>query len=357
MAKWLLANMAAGVTIAAAMVAQAGAKQPVKHAAGKQEATKPAQANTGAKANPQAIDMTLLHVQVILDHLGFSPGSRDGTPGRSLPAALKGLQESRGLPITGKVDQPTLAALHPYAAWRPTQRLRLTQAVLAGPYYQIPKGEDQQATLPALGYRSPMEKLAEMFHTTPQVLVALNSPDTRLAPGTLVTFPNALPTSRDYDPKLKPEWRQTLAMLNVDAHQPRVAKIVVSKSQGVLRGYDEAGKLVAQFQVTTGSEHDPLPLGDHKITVIDYNPKFHFNPALFWDAKPGEQKAMLPPGPNGPVGVVWMDLNIPHYGIHGTPEPQFIGRTESHGCVRLTNWNAARLAQMIKPGVPVIFEA
>ena len=348
MRKWLLASVAAGVTLSAAVLAQTPAK-PAPRAA--------KAVPTIAKAQAPAIDMNLLHVQVILDHLGFSPGILDGRPGMSLTAAIKGFQESRGLPITGKTDAATLSALHQYAAWRPTRTLRLTQAVLAGPYYKIPKAEDEKAKLPALGYSSPMEKLAEMFHTTPQVLLALNSPDTRLAPGTPVVFPNALPTSRQYDPKLKPDWRQTLAMLNVDANQPQGAKIVVDKSDSVLRVLDKDDKLVAQFQVTTGSEHDPLPLGNWKVTVIDRNPKFHYNPDLFWDAKPGDEKAMLPPGPNGPVGVVWLDLTKEHYGIHGTPEPQTIGRTESHGCVRLANWNAARLAQMVKAGVPVVFQA
>ena len=282
----------------------------------------------------------------------------DGKPGLSLTWALKGFQEARGLPITGKIDQPTLAALHPYAGWRPTRTLTLSAEALQGPFINpIPHNEDEQAKLPALAYRSPMEKLAEMFHTTEAVLVALNAPGTRLTPGTAITFPNALPTSRAYDASLKPEWRATLTGLNVDANQPQGAKIVVDKSDGVLRVLDAQDKLIAQFQVTTGSEHDPLPLGTHKITVIDRNPKFHYNPALFWDAKSTDTAAMLPPGPNGPVGVVWMDLNIPHYGIHGTPEPQFIGRTESHGCVRMTNWNAARLTLMVKAGVPVVFQA
>ena len=309
-------------------------------------------------ATPAAIDRDILHVQVILDHLGFSPGMLDGRPGMSLTAALKGFQEARGLPITGKIDDPTLSALRPYAGWRPTRTLRLTADALAGPYVNpIPHSEMDQAKLPVLGYRNPMEKLAEMFHTTPAVLLTLNSPETRLAPGTEVTFPNALPTSRAYDGSLSPEWRATLTALNVDATQPQGVKIVVDKSDGVLRVLDAAGKLVAQFQVTTGSEHDPLPLGTHKITLVDRNPKFHYNPALFWDAKSSDTSAMLPPGPNGPVGVVWLDLNIPHYGIHGTPEPQYIGRTESHGCVRMANWNAARLTMMIKPGVPVIFQS
>ena len=305
---------------------------------------------------PPQVDRDVLHVQVILDHLGFSPGMLDGKPGQSLTAALKGFQESRGLPVTGEADGPTLAALRQYRAWRPTRTLTLTQTVLAGPYYpDIPKKEDAQAKLPALGYRNPMEKLGEMFHTTPEALALLN-PGGKLTPGVKLVFPNALPTSRNYDPKLKPEWRQTLNMLNVDANEPQAAKVVVTRSGKVLRVLDAQGKLVAQFQVTTGSQHDPLPIGNWKIVVADTNPKFHFNPKLFWDSKPGETSAMLPPGPNGPVGVVWLDLNKEHYGIHGTPEPQNIGRTESHGCVRLANWNAARLALMVKPGTPVVFE-
>ena len=344
--KLMVASLIGGVSIAGAVMAA----QPAKPAK--------APAATAVPAAPAGVDQSILHVQVILDHLGFSPGILDGRPGMSLTAALKGFQESRNLPITGKMDDATMQALHRYSAWRPTKTLTLSQAALAGPYINpIPHNEDQQAKLPGLYYRTPLEKLAEMFHTTPQVLVALNSPSTRLAPGTKVVFPNALPTSRDYAGTLKPEWRQTLNTLNVDAHQPHGAKIVVDKSDGVLRVLDAGGKLVAQFQVTTGSEHDPLPLGTHKVTVIDQNPKFHYNPALFWDAKSTDTKAMLPPGPNGPVGVVWLDLDVPHYGIHGTPEPQYIGRTESHGCVRLANWNAARLAQMVKPGVVVVFQA
>ena len=347
MTKWMLAGVA-GVALAGAALAQSTSRPTAR----------PAPASSPAVADPGAIDQNIMHVQVILDHLGFSPGTLDGRAGISLTAALKGFQEARGLTITGRIDQPTLAALHPYAAWRPTVRLRLTEAALAGPYVNpIPHSEMEQAKLPSLGYRNPLEKLAEMFHTTPDVLIRLNSRETQLTPGTMVVFPNALPSSRAYDTSLKPDWQQTLASLNVDAVQPQGEKIVVDKSDGVLRVLDAAGKLVAQFQVTTGSEHDPLPLGTHKVTVIDRNPKFHYNPDLFWDAKATDKAAMLPPGPNGPVGVVWLDLNIPHYGIHGTPEPQYIGRTESHGCVRLANWNAARLAQMVKPGVVVVFQA
>ena len=303
------------------------------------------------------INRDFLHVQVILDHLGFSPGMLDGKPGQSLTAALKGFQEASGLPITGEPDRRTLQALYPHRQWRPTRTIKLTQEMLAGPYFpNMPKGEDEKAKLPALGYTNPLEKLAEMFHTSPDTLRALNAPNTKLAVGSAVVFPNALPDARNYDQSLKPEWRSTLNMLNVDSNQPQAAKVVVDKSDKVLRVLNAQGKLVAQFQVTTGSSHDPLPIGNWKVTVIDRNPKFHYNPALFWDAKSTDKKAMLPPGPNGPVGVVWIDLSKEHYGLHGTPEPQTIGRTESHGCVRLANWNAARLAMMVKPGTPVVFQ-
>jgi lipoprotein-anchoring transpeptidase ErfK/SrfK len=311
---------------------------------------------TASAAPTPPLDRGVLKVQVILDKLGFSPGVLDGRRGMTLTAAIKGFQENRGLPVTGELDQRTVAALQPYAGVEATKTLTLSARALAGPYYVIPKGEDKQAELPALGYRSPMEKLAEMFHTTPEVLMELNSPQTLLKPGTKVVFPNALPISRAYDAKLRPDWIATLGMLNVDANQPQADKIVVDKSEKVLKAYDKAGKLVALFQVTTGSTHDPLPLGTWKINGADYNPKFHFNPALFWDADKDDKKAMLPPGPNGPVGVVWLDLSKPHYGIHGTPVPELIGRTASHGCVRLANWNAARLAMMVKPGTPVVFQ-
>lgn len=317
--------------------------------------TVPAAKPAGAGSS---VDREVLKLQVVLDRLGFSPGILNGKAGAQTNAALRGFQESRGLPTTGRADAATLIALRPYWGTDATKTLALNARVLAGPYIaDLPHGEDEQAKLPGLYYRSTLEKLAEMFHTTPQVLVALNSPQTWLRAGSEVVFPNVLPTSRAYDEKLTPEWRATLSGLNVDAVQPQAAKVVVDKSDKLLRAYDASGKLIGQFGVTTGSTHDPLPLGTWKIKGADYNPKFHYNPALFWDAGKDDEQAMLPPGPNGPVGVVWLDLSKDHYGIHGTPEPANIGVTASHGCVRMTNWNVARLAMMVKPGTPAIFQA
>jgi len=152
-------------------------------------------------------------------------------------------------------------------------------------------------------------------------------------------------------------WSRTLASLGVAADQPRAARVVVDKSESWLKAYDADDKLIAMFTVTTGSERDPLPLGEWGINAVAHNPPFTYNPELFWDVPNSEDKQQLPPGPNSPVGVVWIDITKEHYGIHGTPEPQNIGRTQSHGCVRLTNWDAARLAGMVDSSTQVLFQA
>ena len=302
-------------------------------------------------------DLNIMKTQVILDHLGFSPGVIDGKAGAGLKRAIAGFQKAQGVVATGEIDQRTGAALDKYGATQPVRELTLTDADLAGQFVgPIPKKEDEQAKLPSLGYSNPLEMLAERYHTTNAVLIALNSPDTPVTAGAKIKVPNVVTGGRDYPAKLPEDYKQTLAGLNVDSVQPQGDHIVVSRGDKTLSVYDAQDKLLAQFPVTTGSSHDPLPIGTWKIQAFDYNPKFHFNPKLFWDASAGEKAAMLPPGPNGPVGVVWMDLNKAHYGIHGTPVPENIGRTASHGCVRMTNWDAARLSLMVKAGTPAIFQ-
>ncbi|WBH16531.1 L,D-transpeptidase family protein [Sphingomonas radiodurans] len=311
-----------------------------------------------APAAPAPIDRSILHVQVILDKLGFGPGVLDGRGGISLVSALKGFQEARGLGITGKIDQPTLRALYPYRAARPTLTLTLDAASLRGPYIQsIPKDYAEQSKLDGMAYVRPIEKLAEMFHTTPAVIAALNPPGMRLAVGQKIVLPNALPSSRAYPSDATPEWRRTLAHLNVEANVPQAAKIVVDKSDKVVRAFDGNGRLVAQYSATIGSASDPLPLGNWKVLHVSPNPDWKMNPKILKGVSDSKEAQIIPPGPNNPVGVVWIDLSREHYGIHGTPDPEKIGRTESNGCVRLTNWDAARVALMVKSGMPVIFQA
>ena len=303
------------------------------------------------------VDLGIIKVQVLLDRAGFSPGVIDGKNGQSLKQALRGFQQARGLPVTGTTDAGTLNALGGGRPFEAVRQLVITPEDAAGPFtYPMPKEPADQAKLPALGYRNLLEKLSEKFHTTPATIVALNPAGTGLGAGSRINLPNVLPTSRAYPTGLTPEWTGTLNTLNVDARQPEGARVVVDKSEGVLKVYDKADKLLAQFPATMGSQHDPLPIGKWTIKGAAYNPPFHYNPDLFWDASASDEKAKLPPGPNGPVGVAWLDLSKEHYGIHGTSSPDTIGRAESHGCIRLTNWDVARLSLMVKPGTPAVFQ-
>ena len=343
------------------------------------------------QANPKELPDSearpVMQAQVVLDRLGFTPGVVDGKPGLSTRNAISGFQEANSLAVTGAMDAATTAALTQYQAIPATRVVLIPDDFAAGPFGKIPKDPQEQAKLPALGYETLDEKLAERFHTTVATLKLLNpggmpagsptapaatatpsptptpSADPSAAPvsayhaGQLIRVPNVGGDAIAAGGVSDPAWAATLAMLGVGSEQPKAARIVVSKSKGTLKAYDASDKLIAVYTATMGSTHDPLPLGDWGINGIDRNPKFAYNPALFWDAKPGSDKAMLPPGPNGPVGVVWIDLTKPHYGIHGTPKPETIGRAESHGCVRLTNWDAARLAQMVSTKTKVHFEA
>ncbi|MBV1688451.1 L,D-transpeptidase family protein [Novosphingobium sp. G106] len=313
----------------------------------------------------------LMQLQVVLDRLGFTPGVVDGKEGQSTRNAIAGFQEARSLPISGELDDATRQAL---AGWNniPATRLVTIPAdFAAGPFVTLPHDPAAQAKLPALGYQSLDEKLAERFHTTPETLRMLNpapaSPgtsgaaDTNAAVSTFhsgqqIRLPNVGADRIDDGMVPDAPWRDTLASLGVGTAQPQAAKIVVSKSEGTLKAYDAAGKLVGMYTATMGSQHDPLPIGKWKVVGVARNPDFAYDPALFWDGSDNAAKQKLPPGPNGPVGVAWIDIDKKHYGIHGTPEPSTIGQAESHGCVRLTNWDVARLAQMVKPGTQVLFE-
>lgn len=344
---------------------------------------------------PDSEPRPVMQAQVVLDRQGFGPGVIDGKMGISTENALEGFQEAQGLAVTGELDEATKARLAQWERIPATRVVRIPADWGALDYARTPEEPEDQAKLERLGYQNLDEKLAERFHTTVDVLKMLNpggrpagmkasdtqptpaasaspkpSPEasasdtvdtsplpSTFAPGQLIRVPNIggdriAPGAVD-----DPDWQQTLQSLGVGTEQPPVARVVVSKSDSVLKAYDKAGKLVALFTVSSGSRNDPLPLGNWKVNGVARNPPFAYNPELFWDVPDDEEKQQLPPGPNGPVGVVWIDLSKEHYGIHGTPEPQTIGRAQSHGCVRLTNWDAARLAQMVKPGTKVEFIA
>ena len=338
----------------------------------------------------------LMQAQVVLDRLGFTPGVVDGKAGLSTRNAIRGFQLAGNLDQTGELDEATKQALSQWSNIPATRVVTIPADFAAGPFHSTPAEPEDQAKLTELTYESLDEKLAERFHTTVAVLKDLNPggiPAGMSGQGGATLSPSAAPTptptpsasgtgftpqpgpaslfragqqirvpnvgADQIDPQAVDDgsWLATLRMLGVGTAQPKADKVVVDKSAGTLLAYDAAGKVVAAFTATMGSTNDPLPLGDWKILGKALNPPFHYNPDLFWDAKASDEKAKLPPGPNGPVGVVWIDLSKEHYGIHGTPYPETIGRAESHGCVRLTNWDAARLAQMVSGSTKVSFVA
>ena len=297
-----------------------------------------------AKTTQPALECgDVLGFQVLLDKQGVSVGQIDGKAGPNFKNALAAFQDARKLTASGMPDCATWQALGGgEAAGSATTGYTITEADVKGPFVKtIPASLPDQASLPALDYTSPIEKLAERFHTSPAMLQQLN-PGARFAAGTEIKVPAVQPFDAD---AAKP------------APDPAAADITVkvSKDESALRVTRADGTLVFFAPVTTGSEKDPLPPGDWKVTAVAWKPPFNYNPDLFWDAKPRDTKAIIKPGPNNPVGIVWIDVNIEHYGIHGTPEPGRVGHTESHGCVRLTNWDAARLAALVKPGTPVQF--
>jgi len=271
--------------------------------------------------------------QVLLDRAHFSPGEIDGLKGSNQRRAVSGYQRAHALQPTGELDEPTWQALATDTA--PTLvDYTLTEADIAGPYVQVPEKPADQAQLPALGYQSLEEALGERFHASPALLRALNPQADFSRAGTVLRVPAVSSTTA----------------------LPKAATLVVDKSDSTVSLRDAQGKVYAQFPASTGSEHDPLPIGRWKILGISRDPKFHYNPNLFWDAEATDRKATLPPGPNNPVGPVWVDLSKPHYGIHGTPEPGRVGKTQSHGCIRLTNWDALAVAGAVDASVPAILE-
>jgi lipoprotein-anchoring transpeptidase ErfK/SrfK len=327
---------------------------------------------------PEDRPRPLMQAQVVLDRLGFTPGVVDGKMGMSTVNAIKGFQEARGIEVTGDLDEPTIQAL---AQWQqiPATRVVTIPAEFANEqFFAIPKDRKDQAKLERMAYGSLGEKIAERFHTTEEVLAELNpqngaaaappasaaagneaqpKPAIEYKAGMQLRVPNVGADRFDPSSVKDPKWADTLRLLGVGTDQPKAAKIEVDKSDQVLRVLDGDGKLVAQFTATMGSSQFPLPLGTWKILSVGHNPPWQYNPDLLANADKSDPKLEIPPGPNSPIGVVWIDLSKEHYGIHGTDEPSHIGRAESNGCIRLTNWDAARLAQMVGNDIEAVFKA
>ena len=363
-------------------------------------------------AIPDSEERPIMQAQVVLDRVGFGPGVIDGKMGMSTTNALNGFQEANNLEVTGELDDATRTALSDYDSIPATRVVTIPASWSDTDYTQIPEDPAAKAELKSMGYTSLDERLAERFHTTIAVLKELN-PDGRPAgmtagmddgaeanaegrsdaratttatptptsstkpgeksgsgastrtaaasqsyfrPGQKIRVPNIGADRIEKGKVDNGDWQRTLASLGVGTDQPEVDRIVVSKAGKTLKAY-QGEKLVALFTVSSGSSEFPLPLGDWKILGEAYNPPYNYDPSVLSGGKKSGKEYTLPPGPNSPVGIVWIDLSKEHYGIHGTPDPETIGRAQSSGCVRLTNWDAARLAGMVSQSTQVIFEA
>jgi lipoprotein-anchoring transpeptidase ErfK/SrfK len=293
----------------------------------------------------KAEELRTLSVQVALDRLGFSPGLIDARPGGNTQKALRAFQIARQLPPTGLADDSTLAALGE-AMQQPLSAYVITAQDAEGPFADtVPDDLMAQSELPRLAYTSTGEMLGERFHTNQALLMRLN-PHAKFEVGAELQVPNV-------DPLIVPTEE---GKRKTSSPEARLLTVEVSDSDRTLTVTDANGQVRFHAPVTVGSERDPLPPGEFSITGVYLNPAFYYNPELFWDADPSHSKAKIAPGPNNPVGFAWLDLSREHLGFHGTPEPATVGKTQSHGCIRLTNWDVLRLASLVGEGTRVVLQ-
>ena len=304
----------------------------------------------GADANainsaPVALPITgdlkgpsVLKTQVYLDRAHYSVGAIDGRWGRNSAISVWWWQRAHNLPGTGEVDEATFRSIADAVGAPPAvTTYTVTADDTKGPFVHIPDDVYEQQKLDCLCYESLKEELSEKFHVDQDFIEVLNPKVkfSELKAGDTIVVPNVRPP------------------LTADQHD--IAKVVISLSGNSFNGFDANGNLVFHGPTTVGNAFDPSPHESVKLIKIVDHPHFHYDPTLYHEVPDTNPDAHLAPGPNSPVGVVWMALSKEHYGIHGTKDPESIGYASSHGCIRLTNWDAAEVEHRVSEGVEVSF--
>ena len=288
---------------------------------------------TGAAGAPGKPSPLLIKVEVLLDRAHFSPGVIDGRPGENLTNALAAYRKTHGLSDAGALVPATLSALISQDKGAVTRSYQITPDDEAGPFIgKVPVGFVEQAKLPALGYTDPAQELAAKFHMSEGLLKALNPDADFTTAGTsiVVVQPGAAALSK-------------------------VEKVEVDKAANQVRALDGGGKILAVFPATVGSTERPAPDGAWAVKTVAPRPDYTYDPKKLTFGPASKGVLTIKPGPNNPVGSTWIALTKETYGIHGTPEPDKVGKAASHGCVRLTNWDAALLGKAVSKGTPVVF--
>jgi lipoprotein-anchoring transpeptidase ErfK/SrfK len=298
----------------------------------------------------RGLDPATIKAEILLDRAGVSPGVIDGRGGENLKKALAAFQAANGLDRSGRLDAATWDRLTQGAGEPVLVDYEITTADLAGPFIrQLPRRLEDMASLPRLGYASAREALAEKFHVSEDLLIALNPSANFEQQGTRILVANVTPLERHAAQtsgnagRAKREGTRTAARIEVD------------KGERAVRVFDRDGGLLAYFPASIGSAEKPAPSGSFKVMRVSYDPLYRYDPKFAFKGVKTQRPFEVKPGPNNPVGLVWIELSAASYGIHGTPNPEAISKTQSHGCVRLTNWDAMKLAAMVGRGTPVDF--